>query len=935
MPRGTNPLQDRQWHLDMIGDLDAIWSDFTGRGVRVGIYDDGVQSSHADLRSNYLNRLRLDQVGSQPNTPHDGHGTAVAGIIAAADNDTGGIGIAYESGVTGVNYLTDAFSLGLSGYLSVMEDTARFDVVNFSWGASPRFMDYSDIGDSGSQASLEHGALQTALNTGREGLGSIFVKSAGNYANDTSWQHFGIWGNANGDGLNATYGLIVTGATDRRGHVEDYSNWGHSLLVSAPSASATTDISGELGFTASDFVEDFGGTSAAAPVVSGVVALMLEANSGLHWRDVQNILSLSARQTGSAYGDEESGYEVSAWLANDATNWNGGGVTFSESYGYGQIDVFGAVRMAEVWSSLSPDTAENASVHEVSTRFSSPVRLQDNARTEIEIEVNGADIEIEHLYVTVDFNHAWISDVEMTLVSPDGMEIALMRNEGFGSYSDDWTFGVTSLRGMSAEGTWILRVADTVAADVGMIFGITLEFHGSSIDTDDIYTFTEDYLTLLAAESDRRTITEEDGGQDWINAAALQGDIKIDLRSDHSEMGVDGRDWVRIDGVVEHFAGGDGDDTVSGNFQHNRLIGARGRDLLHGGAGNDTLDGGHGDDYLQGDDGSDEMKGGYGLDTLYGASGDDVLDAGNDDDYLDGGVGKDHLDGGDGHDQLYGGADDDGLLGGYGFDTLYGDGGVDTLDGGERRDALYGGSGCDHLFGGADNDRLWGDDLMDVLRGGSGEDRLFGGTGDDLLFGDAGFDRLVGGAGSDKLYGGHQADTLLGGWGDDQAFGGMGFDRIFAGSGDDEIYGEDQQDGLFGEDGNDQIYGGAGGDNVFAGSGNDVIEGGEDDDTINAGSGFDRLDGGEGDDVLRGNFNADIFVFKADFGNDTITDFEALNPFERIDLRGVTAITGLNDLMENHLEQFGSHTTIKDGEGNSITLLNVSIEDLDSNDFIF
>ncbi|WP_163367104.1 S8 family serine peptidase, partial [Escherichia coli] len=79
------------------------------------------------------------------------------------------------------------------------------------------------------------------------------------------------------------------------------SNPGASLLVSAPSNGGTkgittTDLPGSAGYAAGSVTTTFGGTSAAAPQVTGTVALMLEANPNLGWRDVRTILAMSAEQ---------------------------------------------------------------------------------------------------------------------------------------------------------------------------------------------------------------------------------------------------------------------------------------------------------------------------------------------------------------------------------------------------------------------------------------------------------------------------------------------------------------------------------------------------------------------------------------------------------------------------------------------------------------
>src|SRR3712207_3605011 len=56
------------------------------------------------------------------------------------------------------------------------------------------------------------------------------------------------------------------------------------------------------GFTPSDYTDDFSGTSAAAPPVTGVVSPMLGVAPRFRWREVQNILAASATHTGSAFG---------------------------------------------------------------------------------------------------------------------------------------------------------------------------------------------------------------------------------------------------------------------------------------------------------------------------------------------------------------------------------------------------------------------------------------------------------------------------------------------------------------------------------------------------------------------------------------------------------------------------------------------------------
>eukprot|EP01031_Cornospumella_fuschlensis_P053043 gene53043-64799_t len=98
MATPTDPLFAQQWHLPMIGNIRKIWDEYTGVGVTVAVYDDGVQFTHADLAANYnaAAHFRFNGVtyAPTPNTSADAHGTACAGIIAAVDNNgRGGVGV--------------------------------------------------------------------------------------------------------------------------------------------------------------------------------------------------------------------------------------------------------------------------------------------------------------------------------------------------------------------------------------------------------------------------------------------------------------------------------------------------------------------------------------------------------------------------------------------------------------------------------------------------------------------------------------------------------------------------------------------------------------------------------------------------------------------------------------------------------------------------
>lgn len=215
---------------------------------------------------------------------------------------------------------------------------------------------------------------------------------------------------------------------------------------------------------------------------------------------------------------------------------------------------------------------------------------------------------------------------------------------------------------------------------------------------------------------------------------------------------------------------------------------------------------------------------------------------------------------------------------------------------------LAGTAGHDYIQTGIGNDDLGGAAGNDEIRASYGDDILNGGRGADELHGNAGQDLLLGGAQDDKLKGGRGRDTLEGNRGEDRVFGGNGQDRLEGGMHDDLLIG---------------------------GTGSDTLRGGTGDDTLEGGVGNDRLIGGKDDDT---------FVFADNEGDDTITDFDAQNDEEKIDLSGITAITDLADLTNPanpHMTQVGTDVVIDDFDGHTITLLDVTLDELDSGDFIF
>ena len=611
----SDPLFLEQWHLqnNVLGLLDLnvvhVWDDYTGAGVDVAIIDDGVQREHPDLVANYSTPKDWDFTGGDTNADgfniDDNHGTAVAGIIGAtAGNDIGGVGVAHGATIFGFRAiffeeLSNAIN-NASGLSTVDGLDHSADIVNMSIGNSPdvffdQRLDLSSLNE----------AIDNAAIFGRDGLGTILVKSAGNDRGFNQDTNVSSW--------NANPRTISVAAVDQDGFVSDYSTHGASVLVTAfgtPGEVVTTDRVGVVGYTPFDSTSTFSGTSASAPMVSGVVALMLEANPNLGWRDVQEILVYSARHVGTDVGQGATRFEEYAWDFNGATNWNGGGLHFSNDYGFGLVDATAAVRLAETWSTV-PQTSENAVT--VSTDLLEAPLTVEELGTTLSRSVDTA-LKVEHVEVDIRFTR-WddLGDLSVRLISPDGTVSVLLDNSGENTNSaagglgtSRWQFYSNAFWGEDTAGTWEIELFDTDSSITSPIIvdDINITFHGQTASLDDTFIFTEEYSDY-GGQFDHNTFIDGDSGVDTLNVAAVETSTFV-----HLQTGM-----AMIDGVmttvanVENIVTGDGNDFLIGDDFDNSLIGMRGQDSLHGlggddrlvgGTGNDELDGGRGNDYLNG-----------------------------------------------------------------------------------------------------------------------------------------------------------------------------------------------------------------------------------------------------------------------------------------------------------------------------------------------
>lgn len=590
-----DPLAPQQFYLDALGIYD-VSDRYTGAGVTVGVIDDGIEYAHPDL----MNQIDFagdtdEQFGSDDGRhkypdfipyPPDAHGTPVAGIIAAeASNETGVRGIAPDALIA-----ASRVKWATSHMTGALAEQVNFDISNNSWGAVDIFADDFNRADW----MLGYQNMRYAVENGRDGNGTVFVFSAGNSRSAGD--------NVNYHNFQNARETITVAATEADGSVAAFSTPGAAVLVGAYGVGLmTTDRLGGLGYNKAGDYTSFTGTSAAAPAVSGVVALMLEANPDLGYRDVQKIL---------AYTAWHPDYEE-VWSVNGSSKVNLTGLLFNDDLGFGHVDGRAAVRLAETWHLNSTSANEvragdrNLEINEF---------IPDDGTDATYSFTIDTHINVEHAVLSVDIAHPRLGDLQLELTSPDGTVSTLIdrptvteeRPFGlYGEFSDTpgrIIFDLSSVQFMDEDafGTWTVSVRDVRAEEVGLIRGMSLNVYGSAPTDDDVYVITDEFSSLGVV-----TEIRDDGGYDRINGSALSETFFIDLDAREGMVGgvyTDGlwdggqeftiADWS----VIEAAYGGDNDDQLIGNEADNYLWGGAGNDLFFGGLGSDTFEGGGGDD---------------------------------------------------------------------------------------------------------------------------------------------------------------------------------------------------------------------------------------------------------------------------------------------------------------------------------------------------
>uniref|UniRef100_UPI002627EBE3 calcium-binding protein n=1 Tax=Propionivibrio sp. TaxID=2212460 RepID=UPI002627EBE3 len=921
----TDALFTEQWYLNDVNVL-PVWKDaygqgYTGKGVTIAQFEPGMPFAtgpqvfnyrNADLQGNVDLSWISDASGAIPQTFSE-HATLVAGVMSAARNGEGAVGVAYDAKLSGHYIQGSGLEVGAlsAEIVNALAQFKNYDVVNNSWGSTVDFdIKVTPVG------LLEQGILD-AVSQGRNGLGTAIVMAGGNDRQNG--------GNTNANALTANRAVITTGAINAQGDISTlaigqapFSNPGASILVSAPGSNVASTSQILIADDGTIFGADTAttqGTSFAAPIVSGIVALMLEANPGLGWRDVQQILAITARKVNDPNTD-------TVW--NAAINWNGGGMHTSHDYGFGDVDARAAVRLAESWVSTRTSYNERhlgAGEGSMNGEANLGIAIGDGATITRTLAI-GAGLRAEHATISLDVTHSNWGDLTVELIAPTGTVSKLIANPGtsatnpggdVGSGQLTFALDTTHDYGENAQGNWQLRITDRSGRGTGTLNGWKVDVYGSDLsetiaglDTageaplisatgNNQYFYTDEFSAAPGAS--RATLTDSNGGGDIINATAVSSGSTINLNNGTTST-IAGRSLV-LNGDIEHAFGGDGTDTLIGNAQSNRLEGGRGDDALSGGANMDLLDGGQGNDLLTGGAGYDHFvirKAAGSTDTITdfspGTAGEKILLVGFDNvsDFTQVAVTQEgantRLNLGDGQSVLLQNIAPTGISEqNFGFfsDTAM----LDSF-------ATY-----------TSNPGIWSGDSgvqNTLLPGTYGDLVAFALGGDDVIGGVTTNDLIDGGDGSDAIWGDYPGSTPVPGA--DWLEGGAGSDTLYGGAGDDLLRGGSGNDTLRGEVGNDVLIGGSGEDYLNGGAGNDLI-------MLEGDLGRADLTGGTDYSGTRiGGAGADIFKVTANGGGNSgvavignlvtvsnlIADFDVNQAGELIDLTAMPWIRGFSDL---------------------------------------
>lgn len=628
----NDPLIAAQWYLKNTGqryadgdvkpnkfldlNIAGAWADgYTGKGVRVVINDDGLDLKHESMVKNVLADLTYNSVNGAtgpdalstpttaaqggaytPDPEAHGHGTVVGSIVGMAANDgIGMVGIAPDVKLVSGLALSKGNNTSVPKLYNHLTDIVKADVWVNSFGKDPAFSENFFVGPNTDQQSEDYlylRSIEKGAKEGRNGLGTVIEVSAGNEGPNNA--------DAAMTGTTNNKYIISVGAVNELGQKSSYTTPGASVLVSAfggenPTDKAqsvnsgfglvSADITGAAGYNtqagaAGNYAFQNFGTSYSGPIVGATAALMLQANPLLGFRDVANILAMTARVI------EPNNHTV---LTGNLVNF--GGLAFSRDIGFGLVDISAAVRLAASWVDAAKTAANWVSAEGTSASAAADIPDNDPNGTTATATLN-KNVIIERMEFDLKLNSNTPSQLRAEITSPNGTTIVLFdqplskdTDAAAGTADTPWpeTFqiGATAFFGEQSAGEWKLKLIDKVTGEVSRFETLTVRAWGSEVTQDNQYVLTDAY-------TGERTVTDA-AGVDLINAAAVSGSVSINLNAGETSTIAAGKFVIGTGVVIENAFGGAGNDFIIGNDQGNVLRGNGGADTLTGNGGADIF----------------------------------------------------------------------------------------------------------------------------------------------------------------------------------------------------------------------------------------------------------------------------------------------------------------------------------------------------------
>lgn len=444
-----------------------IWGkNITGAGIVIGVVDDGVDVNHIDLSQNYDKNLSFNFVenNNNPNTLEDVHGTKCIGLISSvANNSICGVGIAFGAKFAALKILSSSTGHVLDSVESraFMHKNDNISIYSMSWGPV-------DDGKSMSKPhALSTNAIKKGAKYGRNGLGSIFVWSSGN-----GGRNFDFCGY---DGYLQQSDVFVVGSADRYGNMPPYAERCTALLTATLSNSDNFPDGKIYTTTPGNGCGRYHtGTSVSAPVLSGIIALLLQVRKDLSRRIIHDMIIQSSDQIDPTPIKNSAGY------------------LYSLNFGFGLINPEKLIRNAfnSKYKSFPKSSSCKTKIFEdgMRARFGGTIysRIYTTGcmRTISQVDI------LEVVLVTITLEASYRGAITAFLTSPDKTRVPILEPRKLDESDQglkDWDIKVMAFYGEHANGIWDLEV-EIEAPDNAKLVHWGLTFFGHVLATNESYT---------------------------------------------------------------------------------------------------------------------------------------------------------------------------------------------------------------------------------------------------------------------------------------------------------------------------------------------------------------------------------------------------------------------------------------------------------------